>query len=124
MSEDTKNKGGRPSFEITEEVCERAKSLAAQGLTQEQIAVSLGLGERTFYEKKEGFPQFSHAIEQGQAIGIQVATNALFTKVKEEDLGAIKYYLNNRDNDNWKDRQTSEITGDLGLHETFLDALK
>ena len=94
----------RPAIEITEEICQRAETLAAQGLTMEQIALTLGMGVRTAYEKKAAYPQFSQAIAEGQAKGIATITNALFTNAKAGDTQAQKYYLNNRDNANWKDR--------------------
>jgi len=60
---------GRPAFEITEAVCKKAESLAAQGLTQYQIAAVLGMGERTFYEKIKQYPQFMQAVEEQKIYG-------------------------------------------------------
>ena len=105
---------GRPQFEITDEVCQQAEKLAAQGLTIDQIANVLGMGKRTLYEKKAEYPQFSHAIEAGRSKGIATITNALFKKANEGDVAAQKYYLNNRDNRNWKDKVTTEHTGSDG----------
>jgi hypothetical protein len=96
--------GGRPPFEITEDVCKKAETLAAQGLTMDQIAAVLGVGVRTVYEKQAQYPQFSQAISDGKAKGIATITNALFQNAKSGDTQAQKYYLNNRDNANWKDR--------------------
>ena len=121
--EDSVDKGGRPEFEITAEVCKDAKSLAAQGLTLKQIAISLGIHYATLNEKRKEYSEFSEAIEQGQAEGIKIATNALFDRVKEKDLGAIKYYLNNRDSENWKDRQIIEANANVGLIEGKLDPI-
>lgn len=95
---------GRPKFEITDDVCKKAQSLAAQGLTLEQTAHSLGISYQTLNERRKEFTQFSEAIELGKAKGIATVTNALFNKAKEGDVPAIKYYLNNRDNGNWKDK--------------------
>ena len=99
---------GRPLIEITEKLCKKAESLAAQGLTMEQIAQTLGMGERTLYEKVKEYPHFSQAIEAGRAKGIAQVTNALFKKAIDGDVPAQKYYLNNRDNANWKDRIESK----------------
>lgn len=119
---------GRPLIEITEEICKKAETLAAQGLTMPQIALSLGMGHSTLYEKKESYPEFSEAIETGRAKGIATITNALFSNAKKGDTQAQKYYLNNRDNANWKDRQTTDhkvnFTGELditGLADKDLD---
>ena len=99
---------GRPKIEITKELCKKAEGLAAQGLIMDQIAHVLGMGERTLYEKIKEYPQFSQAIESGRAKGIAQITNALYKKASEGDVSAQKYYLNNRDNRNWKDRIESK----------------
>jgi hypothetical protein len=107
---------GRPLIEITPEICKKAESLAAQGLTMDQIAHTLGMGKTTLYEKVNTYAEFSNAIEQGRSKGIAQVTNALFKKATDGDVAAQKYYLNNRDNDNWKDRIESkqEISGPGG----------
>ena len=118
--------GGRPPIEITPELCNKAETLAAQGLTMEQIALTLGMGVRTCYEKKAEYVQFSQAIEDGRAKGIATITNALFSNAKKGDTQAQKYYLNNRDNANWKDRVSTETkhTFDLsGLTTEELNAI-
>lgn len=100
---------GRPAFEITEAVCKKAESLAAQGLNREQIASVLGMGTSTLYEKLNEYPEFMEAITVGKAKGIATVTNALFTRAKDGDVTAQKYYLNNRDNASWKDRVESTV---------------
>ena len=105
---------GRPLLEITDEICEEAKTLAGQGLTMEQIAAVIGMGVRTIYEKQADYPQFSQAIEAGRAQGIATITNALFDNARSGDTNAQKYYLNNRDNANWKDRSTAQIDHTTG----------
>ena len=104
----------RPEFEITDEICKQAEKLAAQGLTMEQIALTLGMGRATLYDKKAAFSEFSDAIEAGRSKGIAQITNALFKKANEGDVAAQKYYLNNRDNRNWKDKVITEHTGSDG----------
>ena len=105
---------GRPQIEITPELCKKAETLAAQGLTMEQIALTLGMGKTTLYDKKAEYSDFSNAIEEGRAKGIATISNALFQNAKSGDTVAQKYYLNNRDNANWKDRvhNQTDITSD------------
>lgn len=117
---------GRKKILITEAMCKRAKKCAARGLTQAQIAKVLGMGETTFYEKVKDYPNFLKAIEQGQADGIDKVTNALFKNCIAGDTTAQKYYLNNRDNDNWKDRidTTTKHSFDLsGLSDAELERI-
>ena len=106
---------GRPLIEITSELCKKAETLAAQGLTMDQIALTLNMGRATLYEKVNKYTDFSDAIMEGRSKGIATITNALFKNAKDGDTQAQKYYLNNRDNSNWKDRIESktEITGNV-----------
>ena len=108
---------GRPPIEITDELCKKVETLAAQGLTKEQMASVLGMGRTTFFDKQAKYPNFLNAIAAGQAKGIATITNALFNKAKKGDTPAIKYYLNNRDNANWKDRIDSTVSGNIALSD-------
>ena len=112
---DTKNTGkGRPAIPITKAKCESAKVLAAQGLTLRQIAANLGMAYQTLNEKSKEYSDFSDAIAEGKAIGIKAVTNALYDKAVDGDVPAMKYFLNNRDNDNWKDRIDNTHSGPGG----------
>lgn len=94
---------GRPAFQITEEVIAKAEESASHGMTVKQIAQSLGMGERTLYEKQADFPQFAQAIKRGQAKGVDDITNALFENGKNGNVVAQIFYLKNRAPDEWKD---------------------
>lgn len=108
-----KANGGRPEFEITEEVCRQAESLAAHGMTQTQIALALGMGESTLYEKKAQYPEFAEAIKRGKAKGIMLVTKALMEKVKGLDTASIIFYLKTQAG--WKEApQVLEHTGPDG----------
>lgn len=123
---------GKPRLKITEYMCKRAEKLAAQGLTMEQIASVLNMGIRTLYEKKTQYKQFAQAIERGRDKGIQKVTNALFKKAVKGDVPAQKYFLNNKDKDNWRDRTENtfqgpgggaiEVSGISDLSDAQLDA--
>ena len=117
---------GRPPIEINEALCKEAELLASHGLTIKQIALSLGIGESTVYEKKARFPEFSEAITRGQAAGIQAVSNALFEKAMSGDFPSIRYFLNNRDPDNWGDRKEFRVEGGVTWldHESRLELLR
>ena len=106
-------KKGRPSFEVTDEVIAKAEKLAAQGLTLEQIALTLGICYQTLNEKRKEFSDFSEAIKRGQAKGIAQVTNKLYGKAIEGDNTAMIFYLKNRDPANWKDRVDSNINQNI-----------
>ena len=106
-------KKGRPSFEVTDEVIAKAEKLAAQGLTLEQIALTLGICYQTLNEKRKEFSDFSEAIKREQAKGIAQVTNKLYGKAIEGDNTAMIFYLKNRDPANWKDRVDSNINQNI-----------
>jgi transcriptional regulator with XRE-family HTH domain len=107
----TKNKKsikkvGRPKFVVTKEMCDKAEAFAAQGLTQEQIAMALGIGLSTLYEKQNEFTEFAEAIKRGKGKGIQTITNRLYEKALEGDNTAMIFYLKNRAG--WQDKIEKE----------------
>jgi len=104
-------KRGRPPIKIDAAMCDKAESLAAQGLNMEQIASVLGMAERTLYKKQASFEHFMHAIKKGKSKGIANMTNALFTKGMAGDTTAMIFYLKNRDPENWEDVQKRHFYG-------------
>jgi len=105
----------RPDFQITDKVLKQVEQLAAQGLTHEQIAYSIGCVPSCFYRKKIIKKELREAIDRGKAKGIATISNSLFTKAKNGDTQAIKYYLNNRDPSNWSEKKDTgtEVTEGL-----------
>ena len=107
----SKNPVGRPKFEITEEVLKEVEEMAGQGLTVKQIASCLGVSPATIYNKQAQYLEFLETIKKGQAVGLAKVTNALFQNATvEKDNVAIIYYLNNRDRENWSNRQEIAAT--------------
>ena len=107
----TKNKKsikkvGRPKFVVTKEMCQKAEDYASQGLTSEQIALALGIGESTLYDKQNEFTEFGEAIKRGRGTGIQRVTNKLYEKALEGDNTAMIFYLKNRAG--WQDKIEKE----------------
>lgn len=103
-------KVGRPRFEITPEIIKKVEVLAAQGLTNEQIAIVLGCHLSTLQDKKVQYKEFSDAIKRGKDKGIATITNALFNKAKGGDNVSMIFYLKNRDSPNWNDKSNLDIT--------------
>lgn len=65
----------KPSIKID---TQQAETLAAQGLTNEQIASALGISESTLYKNKKENKDFLEALTRGRARGIAVVTNRFF----------------------------------------------
>lgn len=105
----SKNPVGRPKFEVTKEVLERAERAMAQGLTKEQCAAALGISRSKFFEIQEQNVDFLDAIKRGEALGIEEVTNALFENATlERDNTAIIFYLKNRAG--WVDKKEVATT--------------
>lgn len=90
----------------------KVEQLAAQGLSNEQIALCLDIAESTFYKWKDEKSEFSEAVKSGKAKGIGTITNSLFQSAKGGNITAQIFYLKNRQPDDWRDRR--EHTGPGG----------
>ena len=105
----SKNPVGRPKFEVTEEVLQRAERAMAQGLTKEQCAAALGISRSKFFEIQEQNVDFLDAIKSGEAEGIQQVTNALYEKATvDRDNTAMIFFLKNRAG--WVDKKEVATT--------------
>ena len=100
---------GRPKWIPDLEVCSDAQAMASQGLTVSQIALCLGISEKTGYELQSEFPQFMQAIKKGRAQGIEKVSNALFNKAVQGNVTAMIYYLKVRDRENWGENQLGSL---------------
>lgn len=115
--------GGRPPYEITPEIIAEVEKLASQGLNLRQISTCLGIHYDTLNEKRKAFSEFNDAIGRGRVAGIKKVTDALIERCAVGDVSAIKYYLNNRDRDQWQDKIIREHTGNVGLTDMTQEEL-
>ena len=99
----------KPKIEIN---IKQVEGLAARGLTQQQIADSLGISESTLYTNKRENVDFAEAIKRGKAKGIATVTNKLFAKIEEGNLTATIFYLKTQAG--WKETSVNEITSPDG----------
>lgn len=94
----------KPKIEIN---MSQVESLAASGLTNQQIADSLGISESTLYNNQRENEDFAAAIKRGRAKGIAVVTNALMKKVKEGNVTAMIFFLKSQAG--WKETQAVDL---------------
>lgn len=87
---------GRPPFEITLEICEQAHDHARNGLTRDEIAVCLGMGTATLFEKMRDYPEFLQAIKKGAEKGKATVANKLYELCMAGNLGAICWFEKTR----------------------------
>lgn len=81
---------------------------ARDGLTDEQIAKNIGIGERTLYEWKEKYPQISQSLKKGKEVVDYQVENALLFSALEGNTTAQIFWLKNRRPDKWRDKQKEE----------------
>jgi transcriptional regulator with XRE-family HTH domain len=100
----------RPKIELD---ISRVEEYAAQGLTQAEICLCLGISENTLYRRKADMEVLADAIKRGKAKAASEVANVLYLKAtKDKDLGAIIWYEKTRRG--LSDRTSTEITGKDG----------
>lgn len=108
--EGPKRKGARPFIPIDER---RVEALAAQGLSDEQIAAVLGIDFKTLWRRKKRFAEFRAVMERGKALGITQVANVLFQKATvDKDVTAMIFFLKCRAK--WQDRVIMDVEHHVG----------
>lgn len=75
----------------------RVEELAAQGLTQVEICLCLGISEDTLTRRKHDLADLAAAINRGRAKAASEVANVLYLKAtKDKDLGAIIWWEKTR----------------------------
>lgn len=85
----------------------KVESLAAQGLTEAQIADALGVSRATVTRNKRDNDAFDAAIKRGKAKGIAVVTSKLMEQVKGGNVTAMIFFLKTRGG--WSERQDADL---------------
>jgi len=90
----------------------KVESLAANGLTDEQIASALGISRTTLANRKRENEQFVQAIKRGKAKGIALVTNKLMESIKGGNMTGMIFFLKTQAG--WKETTVQEHTGANG----------
>ena len=100
--------------------------LAKIGLTEAQIATSLGISVATLERRKSDNEEFAKTLKAGKAAGVQSVTNALYENaVDKGNASSMIFFLKNRAG--WSDKQEVEHSGAMGVDVTLdaaIEALK
>lgn len=104
----------RPRIEID---ISRVEELAAQGLTQAEICLCLGIGETTLYARKKESEVFEEAIKSGRAKAASEISNVLYQMARKGDLGAIVWYEKTRRG--LTDKVQQEQTGGMTIKVVY-----
>lgn len=98
-----KGQGQKPRFDFQKgEFLAQVERLGALGLDVTEIASVLGVRRETIWRYRKRFPQFDHAIRDGQAKAKADVVNSLLKNATDRmNLGAQVFFLKNRAG--WKD---------------------
>ncbi len=90
---------------------EKVKALAAEGLSQTEIAKALGVSRDTVMARKQDTPAIAQALEEGYAQTVEKVENTLYKlAVSGQCVAATIYYLKCRAPERWSDKQRVDIT--------------
>jgi hypothetical protein len=108
---------------------EKLYNLAKIGLSEEQIAVSLGISLTTIARRKRDDDTFATTLKAGKQRGIDAVTNSLFESATAEkpNTSAQIFFLKNRAG--WLDKTEvdANVSGDITMThdiESVLQSLK
>ena len=94
------------------ELCEKARALLEQGYSKQATAGALGISVRTFYQWLEDHPQFSQAVEQGEAGSQKWWEDRGRESCAGDSFNATVWVMTMKNRFGWRDKQ--EITGEDG----------
>jgi len=83
------------------------EKLASNGLSEAQIAASVGVSVDTIARRKKDNAGFAEAIRKGKALGVVVVTNALMAAIKSGNVRAMEIYLKCRAG--WRETNILEL---------------
>lgn len=108
---------GRPKIQID---ISRVEQLAAQGLTQAEICLCLGISENTLLRRKQELEVLADAIKSGKAKAASEISNTLYQMARGKDLGAIIWWEKTRRG--LTDKVQQEHTGGLTIKVIYADS--
>lgn len=89
---------------------DKIESLAAQQMSEKQIADCLGISWMTLNRRKKQYDSYVKAIERGRAKGLAIITNKHFEAAKAGNIEAQKHIL--RCKGGWTETQKIQHQGD------------
>ena len=119
--ENTKRKACRPKAEID---LKKVEEYASQLLSNDQIAINLGVCRKTFYVRKAENPEIDEAIKRGREKGIAKITNKLVDSALKGNTTAQIFILKTHGGQEWKDKQEVNLSSDQPISIKLVNDLK
>jgi len=105
-------KFGRPT-KYDQVNLEKVEVIASMGLTDEEIAIVLGISRRTLNYWKTSNPDFLHSLKRGKLKADYNVTQSLYTRALAGSDAAAIFWLKNRRPDLWRDKQDVNHSGEI-----------
>lgn len=106
-------KTGRKAKEPTRNL-EQIEALAMFGLTDDEIAVVLGVCRKTLFKWRKQDARLEEALQKGKSKADLSVVKSLYERATGGgDTTAAIFWLKNRQPDRWRDRRDFEHTGEL-----------
>lgn len=107
----------KPKIEID---LAKVEALASRLLTKEQIAISLGISEATFYNRQGENLEILEAIKRGREKGVATIANKLVESAIDGNTTAQIFILKTHGGQEWKDKQDINLSGELEVKNKSL----
>lgn len=107
----------KPKIEID---LAKVEALASRLLTKEQIAISLGISEATFYNRQGENLEILEAIKRGREKGVATIANKLVENAIDGNTTAQIFILKTHGGQEWKDKQDINLSGELEVKNKSL----
>lgn len=104
MADEKKKGPGRPT-KFNETLTQKILDYAEQGLTDEQIAETLGINPCSIYLWKNKHPEFSKALKDAKDAADGLVETSLFQNAMAGNVTAQIFWLKNRRPTEWRDKQ-------------------
>lgn len=78
------------------------EAMVGIGMSLKKIADIFGVDRKTIYRWAEKYPEISHVIKKGRAMGERTIIKSLFEKAKSGNVTAMIFWLCNRDPEHWR----------------------
>ena len=111
----------KPKIEID---LAKVEALASRLLSKEQIAISLGISEKTLYNRQNEFAEFTEAIKRGREKGVATIANKLVESAIDGNTTAQIFILKTHGGQEWKDKQDVNLTSDGPVQIKIINDLK
>lgn len=111
---------GRPSNYDIEQV-PQILEMAAAGLTDLEIAESIGISRTTLWRWKQIHPELCNALKDSKDLADSRVVHSLYAKALSGDTTACIFWLKNRNQKEWRDKIDHELSGEVAVKRVVTD---